>query len=79
MEVNALLKTLPSRLAEVKAKTATVQAKALVIQFAATLAEIEAKTIGGTLRYVEVEALVDRTADTLQEKSVRIMATYKAM
>ena len=60
-----MLKTLPSRLAEVKAKTATVEAKALVIQFAATLAEIEAKTIGGTLRYVEVEALVDRTADTL--------------
>ena len=79
MEVNALLKTLPSRLAEVKAKRATVEAKALVIQFAAMLAEIEAKTIGGTLRYVEVEALVDRTADTLQEKSVRIMATYKAM
>ena len=56
-----------------------MEAKALVIQFAATLAEIEAKTIGGTLRYVEVEALVDRTADTLQEESVRIMATYKAM
>ena len=74
-----MLKTLPSRLAEVKAKTATVEAKALVIKFAATLAEIEAKTIGGTLRYVEVEALVDRTADTLQEKSVRIMGTYKAM
>ena len=74
-----MLKTLPSRLAEVKAKTATVEAEALVIQFAAMLAEIEAKTIGGTLRYVEVEALVDRTADTLQEKSVRIMATYKAM
>ena len=74
-----MLKTLPSRLAEVKAKTATVKAKALVIQFAATLAEIKAKTIGGTLQYVEVEALVDRTADTLQEKSVRIMATYKAM
>ena len=60
-----MLKTLPCRLAEVKAKTATVEAKALVIQLAATLAEIEAKTIGGTLRYVEVEALVDRTADTL--------------
>ena len=58
---------------------ATVEAKALVIQFAATLAEIEAKTIGGTLRDVEAEALVDKTADTLQEESVRIMPTYKAM
>ena len=56
-----------------------MEAKALVIQFAATLAEIGAKTIGGTLRHVEAEALVDRTADTLQEESVRIMPTYKAM
>ena len=79
MKAKALVDTVVVTPAEVKAKTATVEAKALVIQFAAMLAEIEAKTIGGTLRYVEVEALVDRTADTLQEKSVRIMATYKAM
>ena len=56
-----------------------MEAKALVIQFGATVAEIEAKTIGGTLRDVEAKALVDRTADTLQEESVRIISTYKAM
>ena len=56
-----------------------MEAKALVIQFAATLPEIEAKTIGRTLYDVEAEALVDRTADTLQEESVRIIPIYKAM
>ena len=56
-----------------------MEAKALVIQFAATVAEIEAKAIGRTLRDVESEALVDRTADTLQEESVTIMPTYKAL
>ena len=40
-----------------------------------TLAEIKAKTISGTLREVEVEALVDTTADTLPEVGVRIMPT----
>ena len=37
---------------------------------------MKAKTTGGTLRDVEVEALVDRTADTLQEVRVRIIPAY---
>ena len=53
-----------------------VKAKALVNKFAATLAEMKAKTTGGTPRDVEVEALVDRTADTLQGVRVRIISAY---
>ena len=37
---------------------------------------MKAKTTGGTLRDVEVEALVERTADTLQEVRVRIILAY---
>ena len=53
-----------------------MKTKALRHKFAATLAEIKAKTTGGILRDVEVEALVDRTADTLQEVRVRIITAY---
>ena len=53
-----------------------VKAKALVNKFPATLAEMKAKTTGFTLRDVEVEALVDRTADTLREVRVRINLAY---
>ena len=54
VEVEALVKTLAVRLAEVKAKTVSdtlgnVEAEALVNKFAATLEEMEAKKIGGTL------------------------------
>ena len=37
---------------------------------------MKAKTTGGILCDVEVEALVDRTADTLQEVRVRIFKAY---
>ena len=37
---------------------------------------MKAKTTGFTLRDVEVEALVDRTADTLREVRVRINPAY---
>ena len=53
-----------------------VKAKALVKKFAATLAEMKAKTTGDTLCDVELEALVDRTADTLQQVTVRIITAY---
>ena len=53
-----------------------VKAKALVNKFPATLAEMKAKTTGFTLRDVEVEALVDRTAHTLREVRVRINPAY---
>ena len=53
-----LVKTLALRLPEVKAKTVSdtldhLKAKALVNKFAATLAEIKAKTTGGILRDVD--------------------------
>ena len=47
-----------------------------VIKFAATVAEMKASTTRRTLRDVQVEALVDRTADTLQEVRVRIITAY---
>ena len=67
--VTVLVKTLPLRLAEVKAKKVSdtldhFKAKALVNNFAATLARMKAKTTGGILRDLEVEALVNRTADS---------------
>ena len=37
---------------------------------------MKAYTTGGTLRDVEDEALVDTTADTLQEVRVRIILAY---
>ena len=37
---------------------------------------MNAKTTGSILRNVEVEALVDRTADTLQEVRVTIILGY---
>ena len=45
----------------------------LVNKFAATVAETKAKTINGTLRDVQAEALVDTTADTLAEVKARIL------
>ena len=48
----------------------------LVEKFAATLAEMKAKTIDGTLRDVQAEALVDTTADTLLEVRAKILWTY---
>lgn len=53
-----------------------MQARALVNKIAATLAEMNAKTIDGTVRDMEVKAEVDRTADTLRNETVRIMSTY---
>ena len=53
-----------------------VQARALVNKIAATLAEMNAKTIDGTVRDMEAKAEVDRTADTLRNERVRIMLTY---
>ena len=37
---------------------------------------MKTETTGGTLRDVEVEALVDKTADTLREVRVRIISAY---
>ena len=48
-----------------------MQTKALVNKLAATVAEMGAKTIGGTLHDEEAKALVDRTPDTPQEVKVR--------
>ena len=64
------VKTLADRLAEVKATTVRdtlghVENYSLVNKFAATLAEIKAKTFDGTPRDVLAEALVHTTADTL--------------
>ena len=53
-----------------------MQAQALGNKFAATLAEINVKTIDGTVRDMEAKAEVDRTADTLRNVRVRIMSTY---
>lgn len=53
-----------------------MQARALVNKFAATLAEMNANTIDGTVRDMEAKAEVDRTADTLRNVRVRIMSTY---
>lgn len=53
-----------------------MQARALVNKIAATLAEMNAKTIDGTVRDMEAKAEVDRTADTLPNERVRIMFTY---
>ena len=66
MHVNALLKTLADRLAVVKTKkfsdaSGHVKADRLVNKLAATLEKMKAKTIGGRLRDVVGEALVDRT------------------
>ena len=44
--------------------------------FPATVAEMKAKTIGGTLRDLEAKALVKKTVQTPQEVKVRIMPTY---
>ena len=40
---------------------------------------MKAKTIDGALRYVQAEALVDTTADTLEEVNARTLPTYLAM
>jgi len=77
-----LLKTLAVRPAEVKTKKVFealdhLKAKALVNKFAATLEEMEAKTIGGTLRDVENEKLVNTTADWPQKVTVRIMTIFR--
>ena len=53
-----------------------MQARALVNKIAATLAEMNGKTIDGTVCDMEAKAEVDRTADTLQNERVRIMLTY---
>ena len=45
-------------------------------KFAATLAEMNAKRIDGTVRDIEAKAEVDKTADTLRDVRVRIMSTY---
>ena len=37
---------------------------------------MKAKTTGGILRDLQVDALVDRTADTLEEVRVRIIPVY---
>lgn len=69
--LKVLVKTLALRLAEVMAKLVSdtlehVKAKTLVIKFAATVAEMKARTTRRTLR----------TADTLQEVRVRIITAY---
>ena len=61
-----MLKTLADRLPVLKAKKfidayGHVNVDQLVNKLAATLENMEAKTIGGRLRYVLGEALVDRT------------------
>ena len=71
-----MVKTLGVRLAEGKAKKVSdtldhVKAKALVNKFPATVAPMEANTIGVTLLDVEGKALVDTIADTPQEVKVR--------
>lgn len=48
----------------------------MVNKIAATLAEMNAKTIDGTVCDMEAKAEVDRTADTLRNERVRIMLTY---
>ena len=72
-----MVKMLPVMLEAVKAKKLSntldhVQSNAPANKFAATVAEMEAKTIGGTLREVEAKAMVDTTAGTPQEVKVRI-------
>ena len=49
--------------------------EALNDALADTLAEVEVKTIGGTLCHLEAEKLVDTTGDTLPEVRVRKIAT----
>lgn len=53
-----------------------MQARTLLNKIAATLAEMNAKTIDGTVRDMEAKAEVDRTTDTLRNERVRIMLTY---
>ena len=53
-----------------------MDAKALGNKFPATVAEMTAKTIGGTLRDLEAKALVEKTVERPQEVKVRIMPTY---
>lgn len=53
-----------------------MQARSIVNKFAATLTEIKAKTIDGTVRYIWAKALVKRKTDTLLDVRVRIMPTY---
>ena len=53
-----------------------MQAQALGNIFAATLAEVNAKTIDGTVHDMKAETEVDRTADTLRDVRVRTMPTY---
>ena len=48
----------------------------MVNKIAATLAEMNAKTIDGTVCDMEAKAEVDRTANTLRNERVRIMLTY---
>lgn len=50
--------------------------KALGNKFPATVAEIKAKRIGGTLRNLEAKALVEKIVETPQEMKVTIMPTY---
>ena len=81
MEFKALVKMLLVRLEAVKAKKLSntldhVQSNARANNFAATVAEMEAKTIGGTLRDVEAKGMVDTTAGTPQEVKVRITPRY---
>ena len=57
VKVNAFLKTLAERLAV----EGHVAPDRLANKLAATLEKMEAKTIGGRLRDVVTEALVDRT------------------
>ena len=57
VKVNAFLKTLAERLAV----EGHVEPNRLANKLAATLEKMEAKTIGGRLRDVVTEALVDRT------------------
>ena len=72
-----MVKTLAYRLAEVKAKKVrTHEARSLDNKFAATLAKIKAKTIDGTVRDIEANALVDRKTDRLLDVRVTIMQTY---
>ena len=58
VKVNAFLKTLAERLAVEE----HVKPDRLANKLAATLEKMKAKTIGGRLRDVLTEALVDRTA-----------------
>ena len=53
-----------------------MEAYSLVNKFATRQAEMKAKTIDGTMRDFQAQALVHTTADTLLEVRARIMPTY---